>query len=131
MKKIISTIALVLVCAISSQAQDKKAAPVTSAIAAMTETEKQNSNQDPKQKAYEIVKYLGLNESYIEQFYGLLSMKQEILSNPEYSQERKTIVIESIKEKLKASLDAKSYEKLLANKELYSSFMAKPAEAKK
>ena len=131
MKKIISTVALVLVCAISSQAQDKKPAATSSAVALTEQVEKQNTSKDAKQQAYELVKYLGLNESYIEQFYGLLSMKQEILSNPEYSQERKTIVIESIKEKLKASLDAKSYEKLLANKELYSSFMAKPAEAKK
>ena len=131
MKKIISTIALVLVCSLSTQAQDKKQAPVAAAVSLSDETQKQNINQDPKQLAYELVKSLGLSESLIEQFYGLFSMKQEIMFNPEYSQERRTAFMASYKEKLKASIDAKSYEKLVANKELYSKLMVVPAEDKK
>jgi hypothetical protein len=132
MKKIISTIALVLVCTVSANAQDKKPAqkePV--AISTTEQSQKENTQQIAKVQAYELVKYLGLKEDLVETFYSLIIMKQEVFADKANSDERKTVFMESFNAKLKGLIDAKSFEKLVANKDFYTKLMATPEMIKK
>ena len=127
MKKIISTVALVLVCSLSINAQDKKQVSKEEGLALTNQVAiKSNPQQDAKMQAYEIVKYLGLKEELIEQFYTIINMKQEVFSNINYSPERRSVFMESFNEKLKGLLGEKSFEKLVANKDLYTKVIATP-----
>ncbi len=125
MKKVITSIALVLICAISTNAQDKK--QVATAVASVSSVDevqesKNNLQQETKKKAYEIVTFLKLDENLTGMFYELLMDKNNILSNSEISQDRKDLYLKQFNEKMSSVLDAKYWEKLKANKELYNLF---------
>ena len=123
MKKIITSIALVLICAISANAQDKKQVVTASAsISSVDDAQqaKNNLQQETKKKAYEIVTFLKLDENQTGMIYELLMGKNEILSNTEISQDRKDLYLKQFNEKMSNVLDAKYWEKLKANKELYN-----------
>ncbi len=123
MKKVITSIAFVLFCAISANAQDKKqvatAAATVSSVDDAQEA-KNNLQQETKKKAYEIVTFLKLDENQTGMFYELLMGKNDILSNTEISQDRKDLYLKQFTEKMSNVLDAKYWEKLKTNKELYN-----------
>ena len=132
MKKIISSIALLFICSLSANAQDNKKAGSSDAISSSKpEANKQDLSKSPKYLAYELGKFLKLDETLVVNFISLLQMKEEIMFGKGNSLERKTIFMESFVEKLRASLDEKRYEMLLSNKALYTSLTEIPEEAKK
>lgn len=113
MKKIIATLSFVLAFTIGANAQNKKV-----------------SNEElAKNDAVALVDYLGLNNQQSQDFNQLFLMKQEILNNPDASQERKDEMIRIIGLKIEASIDSKQLEKLKSNAALYSKLTGTPVLA--
>ncbi len=123
MKKIISTVALILICSINANSQDKKVATETAMVSAQTkETEEAKvvkTQENIKKEAYDLVKYLNLDDSNFSAFIEVLTTKYAVLNNKANSEARKIEFIAQLEEKFKNILKPEQFEKLKSNKELY------------
>ncbi len=120
MKKIISTIALILICSINANSQEKKATLKSVSIAVDSdETKLAKSQQNIKKDAYDLVKYLNLDEANFTAFIEVLTTKYEVLNNQSNSEERKIEFISQLEEKFKNILKPEQFEKLRSNKDLF------------
>ena len=88
-----------------------------------------NANAAPTDTASN--KLVGVVVLFLEIPPGSFANSRKVFSNINYSQERRSVFMESFNEKIKVSLDAKTFEKLVANKELYSKLVATPETDKK
>jgi superfamily II helicase len=123
MKKIISTVALILICSINANSQEKKVATESAMLAVEAketeETKIAKKQQNIKKEAYDLVKYLNLDDSNFSAFTEVLVTKYEVLNNKANSEERKIEFIAQLEEKFKNILKPEQFEKLKSNKELY------------
>lgn len=134
MKNIIFTMMIGLAFSLSANAQDTEKKKVGSAqmiTSSVPEVKKQDVTTSSKQLAYEMGALLKLNDTQVSDFISLLKMKQEIMSNERYTLEKRKDFMESFKAKIRASLDEKSFEILMAKKDLYNKLVEIPEEAKK
>ena len=107
MKKIFVSIMFLLAFSISANAQVKKI-----------------SNEElAKKDAVTLTQFLGLNDTQNADFFRLFVMKYEVFNNPDASKERKEETKNIMRAKIEASLDAKQFEKLLVNKDLFNSLI--------
>jgi len=104
MKKIIAAFAFMLVFTVSAQAQDKKV----------------SAESKGRQDAVELVDYLKLTSTDLENFARLFQYKYEMLADPTLSAEKKKEVSTIMERKIEGTLDGKQYQKLQNNKELFA-----------
>ena len=130
MKKIFSTIALTLVVATTMNAQDKKAAPMQASVISSSDVN-EDVRANSKMELLELSKIIDLNSVDSNGLYQLIDMKNQIMNNKETSSERKKEFAKIFDEKLKATIDAKSYEKLRANKDFYNKMIQVSPEGEK
>ena len=107
MKKIIVSILFLLAFSISGNAQVKKL----------------TTQELAKKDAVTLTEFLGLNDTQKDDFYRLFVMKYEVFNNPDASKERKEETKNIMRAKIEASLDAKQFERLLVNKEMFNSLI--------
>ncbi len=123
MKKIISTVALILICSINANSQEKKVVTESAILAVEAketeETKLAKRQQNVKKEAYDLVKYLNLDDANFSAFNEVLATKYEVLNNRANSEERKIEFIAQLEEKFKNILKPEQFEKLKSNKELY------------
>ncbi len=122
MKKILFTSTLFLIAVISIHAQEKKSQNSNSTI----ETVSKNDNSSKiselsKIDAYDLTKYLQLNDKQMLALTDLFSYKYKMLFNEKNTTQRKEDFLEAMKLKIKKILESeKNYENFLSNKELYN-----------
>ncbi|CAM4010532.1 hypothetical protein B0A58_02365 [Flavobacterium branchiophilum NBRC 15030 = ATCC 35035] len=104
MKKIIAAFTLFMAFSMGAFAQENKA----------------TNEQLAKNQAVTMVKFLNLDENRIEEFKNLFLMKEELMNNPEASDDRKNIMSQVVAAKIQASINGKQLEKLVANTALYN-----------
>ena len=115
MKKIIASLVFLLAFTVSINAQDNN-------------QNKKVSNQElAKSDAFDVAKLLGLDKTLTESFERLFEMKQEILNNPNASEERKKEMVRIVGLKIDATLDANQIQKLKANKTIYNKVIGQTA----
>lgn len=123
MKKILSTVALILICSINVNSQEKKVAKESAILAVEAketeETKVAKTQQNVKKEAYDLVKYLNLDDASFSAFNEVLATKYEVLNNIANSEQRKIEFIAQLEEKFKNILKPEQFEKLKSNKELY------------
>lgn len=103
MKKILAIFTFVLAFTVSAQAQDKKVSPESKG----------------RQDAVELVDYLKLNSTDLENFSRLFQMKHEMLAKPGLTEQKKNEVYTIMERKIEGTLEGAQMEKLRANPELF------------
>ncbi|RZJ73552.1 hypothetical protein [Flavobacterium sp.] len=104
MKKIIAVFAFMLAFTVSAQAQDKKTSPQSKG----------------RQEAVELVDYLKLTSTDLENFTRLFQSKHEMLADPNVSAGKKKEISVIMEKKIEGSIDGNQLQKLQANKELWA-----------
>jgi hypothetical protein len=112
MKKIFIALTLLFAFSFTATAQKMN-------VTNVEKKEKVSAEAAAKQDALQISEFLGLDGAMTENFYRLFEMKYKTLEN-ELSTERKTELSRIMEAKIRASLDAKSMEKLEGNQELFN-----------
>ncbi|WP_395053713.1 hypothetical protein [Flavobacterium sp.] len=102
MKKLLFIFTLICAFSINASAQEQK---VTSQDLA-------------KKDAVELTQLLSLNDTQTNDFFRLFEMKYTILEDKTLSDERKSVLSQTIEAKIRASLDAKQISILEANPDL-------------
>jgi hypothetical protein len=103
MKKLLFILTLICAFSINASAQESKL-----------------SSQDLARKdAAELTELVGLKDGETENFFRLFETKYTILEDKNLSQERKTILSNTIEAKIRASLNEKQIAVLEANPELF------------
>ena len=108
MKKIITSLVFLLAFTVSVNAQDNN-----------TQNKKVSNQELAKSDSFDVAKLVGLDKTKTEDFTRLFEMKQEILNNPNASEERKKEIVRIVGLKIEASLDANQIQKLKSNKVVY------------
>lgn len=103
MKKILFIFAMMLSFGVSAQAQDKKV----------------SAESKGRQEAVEMVDFLKLNSTELENFSRLFKMKHEMLADATIPAQKKKEIPTMIEKKIEGSLDGNQIEKLRANKVLW------------
>ena len=129
MKKLILSVTFMLSAVVAVNAQEKKTAP--SMNSTEIKSDDKNSKVNPKQELLEFTKILGLKDAPNNGLYELLEYKYQVLNDPNVSPEKRKDFMLSFEEKLKATLDPKSYEKLRSKVEFYSRLTDLNLEQKK
>lgn len=130
MRKIFLTIAFSAVVATTMNAQDKKAAPMQATVASSSDVN-EDARVNSKMELLELSKVIDLNSVDSNGLYQLIDMKNQIMNNKETPLDRKKEFAKIFEEKLKATLDTKSYEKLRANKDFYNKMIQISPEGEK
>lgn len=118
MKKIILSIALLLIGANVATAQQKMQTATTQLTTTQPAQKEESAN--PKVELLELVKVMELTEIPNNGLYELLEYKAQIMSDKNNSPERKKDFIVSFDEKLQAIVGEVPYNKLRSNKEYYN-----------
>ncbi len=124
MRKIILSVAVVFAVAISSNAQDQKTIEVTSVTSAATKLKQEKPNT--KLEVMQLMKILEMKDFPKNGIFELFSYKNKVMNSPESSPAKKREFLVIFDQKLRSILDAKSYEKLRAEKEYYNKITSDP-----
>lgn len=120
MKKIIAILTLTLAFSLNANAQDKK-------VVSKEEIAKKELTPEAKAKndAYELIRFLGLEENKLGMFTSLFTKKHAVLAEEGLTSERKNELTRIIDAKLRASLTNEQMEKLDKNSELLTRLTGK------
>ena len=113
MKKIIAILTLTLAFSLNANAQDKK-------VVSKEEITKKELSPEvaAKNDAYELIRFLGLEENKLGIYTNLFTKKYKVLAEEGLTPERKEELTRVIDAKLRASLTPEQMEKLDKNSEL-------------
>lgn len=113
MKKIITILTLTLAFSLNANAQDKK-------VVSKEEVTKKELSPEvaAKNDAYELIRFLGLEENKLGIYTNLFTKKYKVLAEEGLTPERKEELTRVIDAKLRASLTPEQMEKLDKNSEL-------------
>ena len=126
MKKIILTVAIMIGFATISTAQEAKKAAIQSSVSVKSNIE-YDARMNSKLELIELSNIVDLKTVDSKSLYQIFEMKNEVFSNPESSDERKTEVFKVFDQKLQSILGAKNYEILRSKPEVYKKMVSVPA----
>ena len=123
MKKIILSVAIMIGFATISSAQEAKKAAIQSSVSVKSNTQ-DDARMNSKLELNELSSIVDLSGVDTNGLYQIFEMKNQVINNPDASEERKTEMFRVFNEKLQGILGEKNYEILRSKPEFYKKIIS-------
>ena len=123
MKKIILSVAIMIGFATISSAQEAKKAAIQSSVSVKSNMQ-DDARMNSKLELNELSSIVDLSGVDTNGLYQIFEMKNQVINNPDASEERKTEMFRVFNEKLQGILGEKNYEILRSKPEFYKKIIS-------
>ena len=123
MKKIILSVAIMIGFATISSAQEAKKAAIQSSVSVKSNMQ-DDARMNSKLELNELSSIVDLSGVDTNGLYQIFEMKNQVINNPDASEERKTEMFRVFNEKLQGILGEKKYEILRSKPEFYKKIIS-------
>ena len=123
MKKIILSVAIMIGFATISSAQEVKKAAIQSSVSVKSNIQ-DDARMNSKLELNELSSIVDLSGVDTNGLYQIFEMKNQVINNPDASEERKTEVFKVFDAKLQGILGEKNYEILRSKPEVYKKMVS-------
>ena len=123
MKKIILSVAIMIGFATISSAQEVKKAAIQSSVSVKSNIQ-DDARMNSKLELNELSSIVDLSGVDTNGLYQIFEMKNQVINNPDASEERKTEMFRVFNEKLQGILGEKNYEALRSKPEFYKKIIS-------